>query len=200
MESNDNLVSLAVDEPIWDRFFSVFPLVVVGTVEADGSYDLAPKHLAIPMSWDNYFGFVCSREHHTYTNIERSGEFTVSYPTADQVTLTSLAASPRCEGDAKLAMSVLPTRPATEVEGVLLDGCYLYLECRLDRIVDDLGRNSLIIGEVVAASVDKRSLRHRQTDDQDTVHQNPLLAYLYPFRFASIENSQQFPKPAGFKR
>ena len=200
MAGNDQLVSLPMDEPIWDRFFTVSPLVIVGTLEADGQPDLAPKHLAIPMSWDNYFGLVCSRTHHTYTKIQRTGEFTVSYPTADQVTLASLAASPRCEGDAKLAVSVLPVRPASRVEGVLLEGCYLYLECELERIVDDLGRNSLIIGRIVAASVDKKSLRHLETDDQDTVHQNPLLAYLYPFRFASIENSQQFPKPAGFKR
>lgn len=200
MVSNDNFVSLPMDKPIWDRFFTVSPLVIVGTMEADGNHDLAPKHLAIPMSWDNYFGFVCSRTHHTYTNVKRSGEFTVSYPTADQVTLASLAASPRCDGDAKLAVSILPVKPAMEVDGVLLEGCYLYLECKLDRIVDDLGRNSLIIGRIVAASVDKKSLRHLETDDQDTVHQNPLLAYLYPFRFTSIDSSQQFPKPAGFKR
>lgn len=200
MASNNEFVSLPIAEPIWDRFFTVSPLVIVGTMEADGSHDLAPKHLAIPMSWDNYFGFVCSPSHRTYTNIKRTGEFTVSYPTADQVTLASLAASPRCEAGAKLAVSVLPVKPATTVDGVLLEDCYLYLECKLDRIIDDLGRNCLIIGRIVAASVDKRSLRHLETDDQDTVHQNPLLAYLYPFRFASIDSSQQFPKPAGFKR
>lgn len=200
MSGKDDFVSLPVDEPIWDRFFTVYPLVIVGTKEADGSHDLAPKHLAIPMSWDNYFGFVCSRNHHTYTNCVRSGEFSVSYPTAKQITLASLAASPRCEGDAKLALSVLPVRPADKIDGVLLEDCYLYLECKLDRIVDDIGKNSLIIGRIVAASVDKQSLRHLETDDQDTVHQNPLLAYLYPYRFASIENSQQFPRPAGFKR
>lgn len=35
---------------LWSRVFSVAPLVVVGTREAEGSYDLAPKHLALPWS------------------------------------------------------------------------------------------------------------------------------------------------------
>ncbi len=65
------LVRLDTDEPIWERFYTVFPLVVVGTREADGSDDLAPKHLAIPMSWKNHFGFVCTPSHHTYQNIQR---------------------------------------------------------------------------------------------------------------------------------
>ncbi len=35
-------VTLDIDEPIWDRFFTVAPLVLIGTVEPDGGYDLAP--------------------------------------------------------------------------------------------------------------------------------------------------------------
>ncbi len=200
MSNLEELVSLPIDEPIWDRFFSVFPLVIVGTREADGGHDLAPKHLAMPMSWQNYFGFVCSQSHHTYANCQRTGEFSISYPNADQVTLASLAASPRCGEDDKLAITVLPVRPTTNIDGVFLKGCYLYLECKLEKIIDDLGENSLIIGRIVAAHVDKLALRHLDTDDQDIVHQKPLLAYLYPFRFATIDKSQQFPKPAGFKR
>ena len=42
---------------------------------------------------------------------------------------------------------------AGTVDGVLLEGAYMVLECRLDRIVDGFGVNSLIIGRVVAARV-----------------------------------------------
>ena len=72
-EKVDSYVSLNVKRPIWDDFFAVYPLVVVGTKESDGNYDLAPKHLAIPVSWDNYFGFVCSETHGTYQNAKREG-------------------------------------------------------------------------------------------------------------------------------
>ena len=52
------LIGLDPHGPIWDRFFTVAPLVVVGTREPDGGHDLAPKHLAMPLSWANHFGFV----------------------------------------------------------------------------------------------------------------------------------------------
>jgi len=104
------LVSLSVDEPIWDRFFSVHPLVLVSTLDPDGNHDIAPKHLAMPLSWQNWFGFVCTPRHHTYQNIERTGEFTVSFPRPDQIALASLAASPRCDHDSKPIVSALPGR------------------------------------------------------------------------------------------
>ncbi|NNM01394.1 MAG: flavin reductase, partial [Gammaproteobacteria bacterium] len=51
MSSTPQRIDLDVGASIWERFFTVFPLVVVGTLEEDGAADLAPKHLAMPMSW-----------------------------------------------------------------------------------------------------------------------------------------------------
>ena len=48
------LVELDVRQPVWDRFFWVAPLVLVGNMEADGRHDLAPKHLDFPMGWVYY--------------------------------------------------------------------------------------------------------------------------------------------------
>ena len=93
--------AMDVANPIWDRFFWVSPLVIVGTSEPDGSYDLAPKHMATPMGWQNYFGFVCTPRHATYTNTIREEAFTVSYPRPDQLVHTSLSAVPRCEDGQK---------------------------------------------------------------------------------------------------
>jgi hypothetical protein len=47
-----NLVPLATDRPIWDRFFTVAPLVIVGSKEEDDRYNLAPKHMAMPLGWE----------------------------------------------------------------------------------------------------------------------------------------------------
>ena len=100
---------LDVSQPVWDRFFWVAPLVLIGTQEPDGTHDLAPKHMAIPIGWENYYGFVCTPRHHTYANIQREGVFTVSYPRPSQLVLTSLAASPRCGEAEKPALAVLPS-------------------------------------------------------------------------------------------
>jgi hypothetical protein len=89
----DKLITLATDRPIWDRFFGVFSLVIVGSKEQDGRYNLAPKHLAMPLGWENHYCFVCSPRHTTYHNVRRHGAFTVSYPRPTEVVLASLAAA-----------------------------------------------------------------------------------------------------------
>jgi hypothetical protein len=45
-EDVDKLVPLQMHQPIWDRFFTVAPLVIVGSKEENGRFNLAPKHLA----------------------------------------------------------------------------------------------------------------------------------------------------------
>jgi len=198
--SREQLVDLDVGRSLWDRFFTVAPLVVIGSREANGQYDLAPKHLATPLSWENYFGFVCTESHSTYRNIQREKAFTVSFPYPDQVLLASLAASPRWGDDSKPALQALPTFSAETVDGVFLQDAYLFFECRLDRIIDGFGPNSLIAGHIVAARVHEDALRSPDVDDQQLLAASPLLAYLSPGRYARIELTRSFPFPAGFQR
>jgi flavin reductase (DIM6/NTAB) family NADH-FMN oxidoreductase RutF len=196
----DRLIPLTTDRPIWDRFFTVFPLVIVGSKEEDGQYNLAPKHLAMPLGWENHYCFVCSPRHTTYHNIRQHGAFTVSYPRPTEVLLASLAAAPRCEDSSKPSLLVLPTIPARQVDGVMVEGCYLFLECTLDRILDGFGPNSLVIGNVVAAAAHEDALRAEERDESDQIFQFPLLAYLNPGRLAEIRQSVAFPFPQGFSR
>jgi flavin reductase (DIM6/NTAB) family NADH-FMN oxidoreductase RutF len=197
---NEQLVSLDLHQPIWERFFSIAPLVIIGTREPEGSYDLAPKHMAMPLGWENYFGFICTPAHRTYQNIRRQGTFTVSFPRPDQVVLASLSAAPRCDDRSKPSLAALPTFPATVVDGVFLQDAYLFLECELDRIVDGFGTNSLIAGKIVAACVQPEALRVYDRDDGDLLSEAPLLAYISPGRYAQVERSFSFPFHSGFKR
>jgi len=197
---DQRLIELDIDQPVWERFFWVAPLVLIGTRESDGTHDLAPKHMAMPIGWQNYFGFVCTPRHHTYSNIRRDGVFTVSYPRPDQLVLTSLAASPRCGEENKPVLSILPVFPAEKVDGVLVKGGYMFLECELDRIIDDFGVNSLIIGRIVAARVAEDSQRMHEGGDQALIFNSPLLAYIHPGRFTRIEETLTFPFPAGMKK
>ncbi|MEJ2603195.1 MAG: flavin reductase [Gammaproteobacteria bacterium] len=193
-------VTLDTSSPIWDRFFTVAPLVLIGTREEDGSADLAPKHMVTPMGWENYFGFVCTPSHSTYRNIRRTGVFTVSYPRPSQVLYASLAASPRCDAGDKPVLSAFETFPAGEIDGVFVADAYLFLECEHHRTYDDFGVNSLITGRIVAARADSRALRASETDDQELIRDTPLFAYLHPGRFASIDASHAFPFPADMKK
>jgi flavin reductase (DIM6/NTAB) family NADH-FMN oxidoreductase RutF len=194
------LIELDTASSIWENFFSVFPLVVIGTREADGSDDLAPKHLAMPMSWSNHFGFVCTPRHNTFQNIERTQQFSVTYMRPSQAVLASLAATPRCDDGSKPITQSLPTFAAEKIDAPLLKDGYLFLECELQQRVDNLGDNSLIIGRVISARIAEDALRSSGQDDEDLVFNAPLLAYLYPGRFAEISSTTQLPFPAGFKR
>jgi flavin reductase (DIM6/NTAB) family NADH-FMN oxidoreductase RutF len=196
---DDKLIPLPTDRPIWDRFFGVFPLVIVGSKE-DGQYNLAPKHLAMPLGWENHYCFVCSPQHTTYHNIRLHGVFTVSYPRPSELLLASLAAAPRCEDHSKPSLLVLPTFPARKVDGVLVQGGYLFLECTLHSILDGFGPNSLIIGNVVAATAHEDALRAAERDEGEQIFEFPLLAYVSPGRLAEIRQTMAFPFPRGFSR
>lgn len=193
-------VSVPTEHSVWERFPILAPLVLVGTIEPDGEPDIAPKHLAMPMSWGNLFGFVCHPEHGTYKNLVANGSFSVGYPTPEMLLHTSLAAAPRASDGSKPTVQVLPTSAAKKIDGVLVDGCRLHLECTLDRVIDDLDGNVLVIGRVVAAHVAEQILRTFDVDDADLIHASPLLAYVHPGRVATVAETVSFPYHQGFSR
>ncbi|MCM1983644.1 flavin reductase family protein [Lyngbya confervoides] len=194
------LISLDLNQVIWEQVFLAAPLVIIGTRSTEGRYDLAPKHMAMPLGWGNYFGFVCTPRHQTFRNIQREGVFTVSYPSPDQVLQTSLAAGPRTGEHLKPTLEALPTIPATTVEGLFLQDAYFYLECRLDRIVEGFGEYGLIVGQIVAAHGNPDLMRGVDRDDQDLIHEFPLLVYLCPGRYARVDQSFSFPFHTGFQQ
>lgn len=200
VEAVPGFVRLGAEHPVWDRFFQVSPLIVVGTKEPDGTFDLAPKHMATALGWENHFGFVCTPSHATYVNARREGVFTVSFPRPSQVLAASLAAAPRCEGDTKPSLDLLETRAATVVDGVLLEDSYLHFECRTERIVDDFGRNSLIAGQIVEVLVAEESIRRSDHDDHELILNAPLLAYVAPGRYAEIAETVAFPFHVGWSK
>jgi flavin reductase (DIM6/NTAB) family NADH-FMN oxidoreductase RutF len=195
-----NLIALDVRRPIWDAFFTVAPLVLIGSRDGDGAYNFAPKHMAMPLGWANYFGFVCSPRHRTYHNIRRVRQFTVSYVRPTQVLMATMAATARDEEGAKAALGALTAFPARGVEGEFLQDATILLACTLERVVDGFGPNSLIVGQVAAAFVTPDAFRDTEGDDQSLLYESPLMAYLHPGRFAAIRESFSFPFPTEFKR
>jgi flavin reductase (DIM6/NTAB) family NADH-FMN oxidoreductase RutF len=194
------IVELSTAAPVWDRFFTVAPIVLVATRDADGGHDIAPKHMAMPLGWDNFFCFACTPAHATWRNARASGAFTVSFPAPEQVLGVTMAAGGRMRDGAKPTLAALPTRAATAVDGVLVEGALVWLECELERIVDGFGQNSLVVGRVVAASADERAVRDPDVDDAELLRAAPPMAYLSPGRFAAVGDSNALPFPSDFRR
>ena len=195
-----NWTSLDTRDSIWRHFFTVSPLVVIGTREYE-HYDLAPKHMVTPLGQENFFGFVCTPEHSTYHNVLREREFTVSFIKPNQVVMASLAATPRCEDskNGKAIVQALPTRMATSVDAPFVRDSYLLLECGLDRIIDDFGTYSLIAGKILHAHVHRDALRTSEMDEAQMHMTSPILAYLAYGRFAEIRETRAFPFPRNFE-
>jgi flavin reductase (DIM6/NTAB) family NADH-FMN oxidoreductase RutF len=195
----EGLVELPVDSALWERVFTVAPLVLVGTKEGEG-WDFAPKHLAMPLGWEGYFCFVCTPRHATYRNLRSHPQFTVSFPRPEQIMASSFAAGGRYEDDVKPALTAVPSLPARVVDGRVVAGCPLHLECDLERVVDGFGSSSLIVGRIVGAFAAQEAVRGSDVDDADLVYRLGLLAYLPPGRFAAVRESLSFPYPEDFRR
>jgi flavin reductase (DIM6/NTAB) family NADH-FMN oxidoreductase RutF len=193
------VVELPVGPELWDRVFIAAPLVLVGTKEGDG-WNVAPKHLAMPLGWEGFFCFACAPRHGTYRNLREHPQFTVSYPRPEQVLASGLAAGGRAADGAKPSLAALVTEPARVVDGRVVSGCWLTLECEVERLLDGFGPNSLVIGRVLAASAAPDALRGPDVDDADLVHRLGLLAYLAPGRFGVVRESLAFPYPYDYRR
>ncbi len=197
----DRYTALEADKGLWDRVFTIAPLVIIGTREKDG-YDLAPKHMVTPMGFGPYFGFVCTPRHGTYHNIKATGVFTVSFPRPEQLITTSLSATPRMGTVSKSRSIVeqLALVKASRLDAPMIRDAYLYLECELYKIIDGFGQYSLITGKIVAAHVHNSYLRISDGDEQEQLRHNPLLAYIANGRFATVTDTFNFPFPKDFKR
>lgn len=195
----DDLVELQVGATFWERVFTVAPLVLVGTKEAEG-WDFAPKHMAMPLGLEGFYCFVCTPRHATYANLRMHPQFTVSFPGPEQIIESSLAAGGRDKDDVKPSLAAIPSEPARVVDGRVVAGCPLYLECELERIIDGFGSMSLIVGRIVAAFATHEALRNGEVDDADLIHRLGLLAYLPPGRFTVVRESLSFPYPLDFGR
>lgn len=162
--------------------------------------NFAPKHMAFPLGWKNYFGFVCTPKHTTYQNIKETGVFTGTYPKPDQVVITSLTASPRCDDGTKPDLKPIKTFPAEKIDGHFIEDGYVFLECKLKKFVDGFGENSLILAEIVAARAWSDVIKNPSHSDNETIYNHPQLAYIAPGRYAVIDETQAFPFPKDFKK
>lgn len=184
---------------VWERTFAVAPLVLVGSKEPSGRYNIAPKHMAMPLGWADRYCFVCTPRHATHANIERERVFTISFPHRFQIVQAALAATRREPDGSKPSLRALPTFRATKVDGVLVHGCYLFLECELERLVS-FGDETLVVGKIVAAAAREEAVRGPDLDDTEILRHLSPLAYVNPGRFSAVSETLSFPFPAGFSR
>ncbi|MBN2342454.1 MAG: flavin reductase family protein [Deltaproteobacteria bacterium] len=98
----------------------------------------------------------CSRNHHTYQFIRRSGEFALNVPEARHV--NQVLACGRVSGKTgvdKFEKFGLTRESAEKIKAPLVGEAFANLECRIAHVVD-MGSSALLIAQVVSARVDER--------------------------------------------
>lgn len=196
-----DFISLNVKESIWEHFYTVAPLVVIGSKEEQG-FDLAPKHMATPLGFSDFFGFVCTPRHNTYHNIKKHSRFSVSFVKPDQILLSSLAAMPRCavKDFPQEITNQIPTITLNNEASIFVKDSYVMLDCSLHKIIDGFDDYSLITGKIEQAMVHKNYKIVSDEGHQKQIYDHPLLAYIAQGRFASIKETLSYPYPKDFQR
>ncbi len=149
------------DEEIWNwyrrRNFVVCPVVLITTVNREGTVNAAVKTNFMTISSMRRYAFNCPPEHHTHQNIMETGEFVINVPTEDIIgrvlKVAILTEKPCPAGLNELEMAGLTSIPSEKVRPPRVKECSAHYECLLD-----WQKEGIIVGKVVAFSVDKSLL------------------------------------------
>jgi len=149
-----------------ERNFITCPVVLITTINRLGTPNAAVKTNLMTVSSMTSYAFCCSPEHHTYQNIMETEEFVINIPTEDIVSevlkAATITTNPSPPGVNEIERAGLTPIPSEKVRPPRVKECAAHYECLLDWYKD-----CLIVGKVVAVSVDK-SLMDR-TDDRKMI-------------------------------
>lgn len=181
-------------------YFTVKPIILVTTLGSNELPNVAPQTQCMSVGrHEEYFAFVCTPEHHTYQNTKANKEFVVNYPGPELIEKVS-AASQSAENVDEVALSGLTSIPSLIVKPPRIKECMVHLECKVMDI-KDLDNGSIILGKVVARSANREvSFKKGMAEESiNLLSMHPLLAYIYPDHYASINTAEKFIFPKNYK-
>ncbi len=177
------------------RFFRPANLVLVTTLSPNGVVNVAPKTQAMPIGRKGYWAFACCARHHTYQNIEHQGEFVINFPGPGLIERVAQTARDVPPGTDEIKEAGLTAMEARRVKVPVVAECGVNVECRRHQVIDGYGDESLIVGEVVAVTIDEVLV----DAGVETLHTFPLLVYVYPDHYAVVDRVERFRFPEDYK-
>ena len=105
-------------------------------------------------------GIGVRQSRHSYGLIEKTGEFVLNLPNADQVEWVDYCGMVSGRDEDKWAACGFTQAPATEVQAPIIAECPVNIECRVQQILP-LGSHNLFIAEVVAVQMNEEVLDER---------------------------------------
>lgn len=133
------------------------PLVLITSVNSEGIVNAAVKTNFMTVGSMTRYAFHCSPQHHTSRNIMETKEFVINVPTEDIIdkvlNAAVLTTEPCPPGVNEVERAGLNPIPSEKVRPPRIRECVAHYECVLD-----WHKEGLIVGRVVAVSVDKSLL------------------------------------------
>lgn len=136
----------------WKREMSMIvrPIVIITTVSKEGIPNAALKTNFMIVSALEKVAFSCFPEHDTYGNIIETGEFVVNVPSEKIIEQVMVTAVDFPHNVNEIEEAGLTAISSEKVVPPRIEECKLHFECKLEWC-----RDTIIVGEVVAASADK---------------------------------------------
>lgn len=159
MRKSKRKVEIDPDKRKWDPCPILGQLILVTTMNRDGTSNVAPKNWISYMAFDpSLIALGCNIKHWTAKNILQSAEFVINIPGADLVDKVWEAGyldHPRpVESLGLTPIASLKVRPPR------IEECKAHLECVLDKHLA-YGDEVIMLGRIVAASIDQEALEAR---------------------------------------
>jgi len=136
----------------WKREMSMIvrPIVIITTISRERIPNAALKTNFMNVSALEKVAFGCFPEHDTHRNIVETGEFVVNVPSEEIIEQIMVTAVDFPHNVNEIEKAGLTAVPSEKVEPPRIEECKLHLECKLEWY-----RDTIIVGEVVAASADE---------------------------------------------
>jgi flavin reductase (DIM6/NTAB) family NADH-FMN oxidoreductase RutF len=135
------------------------PVVIIGTYDENGVPNAMNAAWAGQVDTDQII--ISLAKHKTTDNLERCGEFTVSFATADTVTASDYFGIETGRKVNKIEKAGCHTHPSSRVNAPIIEEYPLTLECRMTSWDPGSGR---MIGEIVSQQADESILTDGRVD------------------------------------
>lgn len=134
----------------------VVPVYLISTVSKSGVKNIAPYGMVMPVSYNPPIYVVGSdKDRDTYRNIVETEEFVLNIPTTSMLEKVNIAGVKFPAEIDEFEKAELTPIPGLKVKPPLIAECKSHFECKLLSIYEIIDTRVIIIGEVVAVSIDQ---------------------------------------------
>lgn len=145
------------------------PVLIIGTYNENGSANA--MNAAWGGQWDMNEIMISMGSHTTTENLNRKGEFTVAFATADTLVASDFVGIVSAKNDPKkIEKTGWKIVPAEKIDAPVFTNFPMTLECRIREKIDENEAGYYIVAEIVNILVDEQYLAADGLPDIEKMH------------------------------